>query len=199
MKSKHLLSLMLVILVTIPMSGWGQALFDIQSIKYEPSRFFPILSSSDIVGAPDSPIPLDAIKKIDDRCRSRAPARFSPHALDTYCTCAAAATLGTVTVGDLKELQKESNMWMATRSAPHWICSNESCVILPHRISKRPWDKPMGRSLSRSTLPPNTMKLGRYDYDSLILSFYLERVYTMIFSTQALQRKSVPETLSCMM
>lgn len=109
MKRKHLLSLMLVILITIPMSGWGQALFDIQSIKYEPSRLFPILSSTDIVGAPDDPISKDAIKKINDRCRSRVPARFPPQALDAYCTCAAASTLGTVTVGDLRELQKESN------------------------------------------------------------------------------------------
>ncbi len=114
MKIKHLLSLMLVILITFPlitisMSGWGQTLFDIQSIKYEPSRFFPILSSTDIVGAPDDPLQLTTIKKIDDRCRSRVPARFPPQALDAYCTCAAASTLGTVTVGELRELQKESS------------------------------------------------------------------------------------------
>ena len=109
MKYKHLLSLMLVLLIFIPMSGWGQQVsFDINAIKYEPSRLFPILSSTDIVGAPDDAIQLDAIKKISDRCRSRVPARFTPQALTDYCACSAATTLGTVTVGELRELQKET-------------------------------------------------------------------------------------------
>lgn len=109
MKRKHLLSLMLVILITIPMTGWGQALFDIQSIKQEPSRLFPMLSATDIIGAPDDAIAIDAIKKIYDRCKSRVPERFPPVAHENYCTCAAAATQGTVTVGELRELQKETS------------------------------------------------------------------------------------------
>lgn len=108
MKSKHLLSLMLVILITIPMSGWGQSLFDMSAIKRDTSRFFPILSATDIVGSPDAAIPLDALKKISDRCKSRFPGRFSPQALNDYCFCAAAATQGTITIGELRELQKET-------------------------------------------------------------------------------------------
>lgn len=109
MKIKHLLSLMLAIVITIPMSGWGQALFDIESIRYEPSRFFPILSDAEIVGTPDSPIPRETIQKITDRCKSRIPPRFSPDALNSYCACASASTLGTLTVGELRDLQKETN------------------------------------------------------------------------------------------
>lgn len=132
MKSKHLLSLMLVILITIPMSGWGQALFDPQSIKQEPSRLFPILSSTDIVGAPDDPIQLDAIKKINNRCRSRVPARFPPQALDDYCTCAAASTLGTVTVGELRELQKETSRKLGNPTFEKYVKNvMKPCMEIP--------------------------------------------------------------------
>lgn len=132
MRSKHLLSLMLVILITIPMSGWGQALFDIQAIKIEPSRLFPILSATDIIGAPDDPIPRDAIKKISDRCRSRVPARFPPQALDDYCACSAAATLGTVTVGELRELQKETNRKLGNATFEKYVKNvMKPCMELP--------------------------------------------------------------------
>jgi hypothetical protein len=132
MKSKHLLSLMLVILITIPMSGWGQALFDITAVKHDPSRLFPILSSTDIVGAPDSPIQIDAIKKISDRCRSRVPARFPPEALDDYCACAAAATQGTVTVGELRELQKETNRKLGNATFEKYVKNvMKPCMEIP--------------------------------------------------------------------
>lgn len=38
-----------------------------------------------------------------------------------------------------------------------------------------------------------------YEVQPLLLSFYMEKPLTVIFSTQVLQRKPVPETLSCMM
>lgn len=132
MKIKHLLSLMLVILIAFPMSGWGQALFDIQSIKTEPSRFFPILSATDIVGAPDDPISLDAIKKITDRCKSRIPARFLPSALNDYCACSAAATRGTVTVGELRELQKATNRKLGNATFEKYVKNvMKPCMEMP--------------------------------------------------------------------
>lgn len=109
MKKKHLLSLMLIILLTIPMTGWAQALFDPNNIRLEPSRLFPILSSTDIIGAPDDALQLSTIKKIEDRCMSRVPDRFTPTAHRDYCSCSSATTYGTVTVGELRELQKDTN------------------------------------------------------------------------------------------
>lgn len=132
MKSKHLLSLMLVILITIPMSGWGQALFDMQAVKRDTSRFFPIISSTDIIGTPDSSIPIDAIKKISDRCKSRLPGRFPPEALANYCSCAAAATQGTMTVGDLRELQKESNRKLGNTTFEKYVKNvMKPCMEMP--------------------------------------------------------------------
>ena len=132
MKRKHLLSLMLVILITIPMSGWGQSLMDIKSLKEDPSRFFPILSSTDIIGAPDDAIQLDAIRKISERCKSRLPSRFTPSALNDYCACSAAATLGTVTVGELRELQKETSRKLGNPTFEKYVKNvMKPCMELP--------------------------------------------------------------------
>lgn len=121
MKQKHLLSLMLITLIVIPMSGWAQALFDNQKSKLQPSRLFPILQSTDIVGAPDDYIQTDAIKKIYDRCKSVVPTRFPPIAHDNYCTCAAASTQGTMTVGDLRQLQKDENRKLGNKTFEKYI------------------------------------------------------------------------------
>ena len=132
MRAKHLLSLMLVILITIPMSGWGQALFDLQSIKSDPSTLFPILSSTDIVGAPDDSLPLITIKKIEDRCTSKVMGRFPVQAQRDYCACSAAYTLGTVTVGELRELQKESNRKLGNATFEKYVKNvMKPCMELP--------------------------------------------------------------------
>jgi len=132
MKHKHLLSLMLIILITIPMTGWGQALFENHDIQFEPSRLFPILSDTDIVGAPDDAIPTVTIKKLDDRCRSRVPARFTPSAHDDYCTCAAAATQGTMTIGNLRTLQKEANRKLGNATFEKYVENvMKPCMEIP--------------------------------------------------------------------
>ena len=73
MNKRHLLPLMLVILITLPLTGWGQALFDPKNITYEPSRLFPIIPESEILGGEEEPINKDVIVKIYDRCMSRVP------------------------------------------------------------------------------------------------------------------------------
>lgn len=115
MKIRGLVSLALVACVALPLSGWAQALFDPAKRVYEPSTLFPIIPEHDLVGAPDAAIPTDIIKAIYDRCRSKVPGRFTPDAHETYCTCAAAATQGTITLGDLKDLQKEENRQLGSK------------------------------------------------------------------------------------
>jgi len=109
MKVRTILSLIVVMVVALPLSSWGQALFDINSIKTEPSRLFPIISETDIIGSPDDAIQISTIKKIKDRCLSRMPDRFTPSALQDYCSCSAASTQGTMTVGELRKLQNDEN------------------------------------------------------------------------------------------
>ena len=116
MKHQFFLSLVMILLCAFPISGQAQEKFDLTSIKFDPSRLFPILSETDILGAPDDAITLDAMKKIDDRCMSRAPERFTPDAHQTYCACSAAATQGTVTVGELRDLQKEKNRVLGNKT-----------------------------------------------------------------------------------
>ncbi len=132
MKIKYILSLMTIILVSIPLSGWGQALFDVNKVKYDPSKLFPILSASDIVGAPDDAIPLAAIKAINDRCMSRVPSRFTPSAHENYCTCSAAATQGTITVGELRDLQKETNRVLGNKTFEKYVTNVvKPCMEIP--------------------------------------------------------------------
>jgi len=132
MKNKRVFSLMLITLLVIPMSGWAQALFDIQKIKHEPSRLFPILQSTDIVGAPDDPISTETIKKITDRCESRVPERFPPEAHTDYCTCSAAATQGTMTIGDLRELQKDGSRVLGNATFEKYVKNvMKPCLEMP--------------------------------------------------------------------
>ena len=110
MKRWHLLSLMLMTLMIAPTAVDAQTLMDTTGTsKIEPSRLFPLLPSTDIEGAPDDAISTEAIKKITTRCKSVVPPHFPPSAHDSYCACSAAATQGTITVGELRELQKAEN------------------------------------------------------------------------------------------
>ena len=132
MKKKHLLSVMLAILVVMPMSGWAQALFDVQKVKLNPSRLFPILQSTDIVGAPDDSIPTETITKIYDRCKSAVPPRFPPSAHEAYCACAAASTQGTVTIGELRQLQKEENRKLGNATFEKYVKNvMKPCMEVP--------------------------------------------------------------------
>lgn len=123
MNLRHLVPLMLVIIAAIPATGWGQALFDPANVKYDPSRLFPILSDTDLTGNAASPIPTPVIKKISDRCLSRVPERFTPRAHADYCACAAAATQGTMTMGDLRSLQKDENRVLGNPSFEKFVTS----------------------------------------------------------------------------
>ncbi len=133
MNKRHLLSLMLIIFITIPMTGWGQALFDPKKIVYEPSRLLPIVAESDIVGAPDGAIGTEVIAKIYDRCMSRVPNRFTPDAHQYYCTCSAAATQGTITNGDLRALQNKKNRVLGNTSFEKYV----------HNVVKPCMDEPV--------------------------------------------------------
>jgi hypothetical protein len=95
--------------ISLPHTSLAQALFDPNSVKYEASNLFPIVSETDLLGAPDSALPIEAVKKIDDRCRTKIPTKFTPMMLDNYCTCSTAATQGTMTIKDIEDLQKETN------------------------------------------------------------------------------------------
>lgn len=110
------LSLVMFLFMAFPVTSWAQQKFDLTTIKFDPSRLFPILSETDILGTPDSSISNDAMKKIDDRCMSRVPDRFTPDAHRTYCACSSAATQGTVTVGELRELQKEKSRVLGNKT-----------------------------------------------------------------------------------
>jgi len=132
MNHRHLLSLMLIILITIPLTGWGQALFDPKNIVYEPSRLFPIVAETDIVGAPDDAIEKNVIEKIYDRCMSRTPNRFTPDAHQYYCTCSAAATQGTMTNADLRNLQKDKNRVLGNKSFEKYVHNVvKPCMDMP--------------------------------------------------------------------
>jgi hypothetical protein len=72
-------------------------------------RTLPLVSEADLVGEASYPIPVATMSKVYDRCLSRPPKRFTPDAHDSYCTCAAAALHGSLTLGELTELQKEKN------------------------------------------------------------------------------------------
>lgn len=70
-----------------------------------PTNLVPLVDQQDLMGSPKGPIPDGVIKKIEDRCLSKVPQRFTPDAHHTYCACSAAATQGTMRLGDLAEIQ----------------------------------------------------------------------------------------------
>ena len=107
--AKYLFSIVVLCALLFPYQTRAQALFDIQSIKGDPSLLFPILSESDWVGTPDDVISISAIKKVTDRCLTRIPKRFTPDAHQSYCTCTAAATKASMNVGNMRALQKPDN------------------------------------------------------------------------------------------
>lgn len=132
MNLRHLVPLMLVIIAAIPTTGWGQALFNSTKVFYDPSRLFPIVSETDLTGNPAAAIPTPVIKKISDRCLSRVPEKFTPRAHTDYCACAAAATQGTITLGDLKNLQKAENRVLGNPSFEKFVTSvMKPCMEMP--------------------------------------------------------------------
>jgi hypothetical protein len=133
MKRQHLFALMLIVAISIPFAtGWGQALFDPSKTVYEPSRLFPIVPENEIVGAPSDPLPKELVDKIHNRCLSRVPGRFTPDAHSYYCTCSSAATQGTVTIGDLKELQKEKNRQLGNKAFEKYVHNvMKPCMDMP--------------------------------------------------------------------
>jgi hypothetical protein len=134
MKHRHLLTLMLIAVVAIPISGWAQALFDPSKTVYDASRLFPIVAPTDIVGADTDPVSKDVVNKIYDRCLSRVPPRFTPDAHNYYCACAAAATHATITNEDLKQLQSEKNRKLGNKSFEKYV----------HEVMKPCMDIPVG-------------------------------------------------------
>lgn len=133
MKKQHLFAVMLIAAISIPFAtGWGQALFDPAKTVYEPSRLFPIVPENEIIGAPDDKISKDNITKIYDRCLSRAPDKFTPDAHRYYCTCSAAATEETMSVGDLKELQKEKSRELGNKAFEKYVHNvMKPCMDMP--------------------------------------------------------------------
>lgn len=79
------------------------------NLPFTPTNLVPIVEGKDLEGNPKGAIPDAVIRKIDDRCLSKVPERFTPDAHHTYCACASAATQGTVRLGELAELQKKEN------------------------------------------------------------------------------------------
>jgi hypothetical protein len=121
MKHLPIFFLVIAIILTNPINGWAQEKFDLNSIKFDPSNLLPILSETDIIGAPDDAITLETMKKIDDRCLSKVPERFPPDAHHTYCACSTAATQGTITVGDLREIQKDKNRVLGNKAFEKYV------------------------------------------------------------------------------
>lgn len=132
MKNRHRLSLMLIILMSIPFTGWAQALFDPTKIISEPSRLFPIVPEAEIIGTPNGAIGDDVIAKIYDRCMSRLPSRFTPEAHEYYCACSSAATQGTMTITDLKTLQKDTNRKVGNKAFEKYVHNvMKPCLEMP--------------------------------------------------------------------
>ena len=123
MNLRHLVPLMLVIIAAIPATGWGQELFQPSKVRYESSPLFPVVPLSDFPSGQNDRIPTELILKINGRCMSRMPERFPPRAHTDYCACAAAATQGTMTMGDLKALQKEENRVLGNPSFEKYVTS----------------------------------------------------------------------------
>lgn len=59
--------------------------------------------------SPQDPIPNGAINKLFRQCKSYYPRRFTPSALEAYCSCSAAATQGVLRAGEYESLQLERN------------------------------------------------------------------------------------------
>jgi hypothetical protein len=130
MKHQSLFLLVALIVMALPISGWAQEKFDLTSVKIDPSRLLPILSETDIIGAPDDAITLETIKKIDDRCLSKVPDRFPPIAHRTYCACSTAATQGSITVGNLREIQKDSNRVLGNKAFEKYVTNvMQPCMV----------------------------------------------------------------------
>lgn len=58
---------------------------------------------------PDAPLSNEATEKIYKQCRGVFPLRFTPGALDYYCSCSAAATQGVMTSGEYESIQLPKN------------------------------------------------------------------------------------------
>lgn len=122
MNLRHLLSLMLIVIISIPMTGWGQSAYEGQEDNSKTSLLFPIVpDATDIIGTPDSPITDGVIEQIYNRCLTRIPPRFTPDSHKFYCTCSAAATQGNITVGELTQLQKAANRKLGNKAFEKYI------------------------------------------------------------------------------
>jgi hypothetical protein len=95
-------------------------------------RTLPIVPQSELVGAKTSPIPGAVATKVYDRCLSRVPERFTPDAHKIYCTCTAAALQGSMTLGELIDLQDSKNRRIGHPSYEKFVTQVvKPCMVEP--------------------------------------------------------------------
>lgn len=129
--------MMSFLFVTSSVMAQNKSSFNMPNLSaptFPPSKLFPILSSTDIKGLPNGAIETDAILKIHDRCQTKLPDRFPPVALNSYCTCAAAATQGNITVGELRELQNSKTRVLGNKTFEKYVEKvMKPCMEMPIR------------------------------------------------------------------
>lgn len=109
-RGKLLLGLALVLVLGQISVALAEALIKPNFYQREVSRLFPILPPEvNLDRDANLPITPDIGNMIYDRCLSRVPERFTPDAHRYYCTCSTAATVGTITHKELKELQQKKS------------------------------------------------------------------------------------------
>lgn len=143
MKNKWLVILLTLALFTVSAPAWAQdpnlsnlrttkPLFNPQAGKYLTSNILPILKDEVLVDSPGNKIPDETVEKIYDQCKSRMPSKFTPDSLEYYCSCSAAATSASMSMSELKELQKREN-WKLGNAAFEKYVHNVvmECIDVP--------------------------------------------------------------------
>lgn len=109
--NKGLIAAIIAVLVVtaLPSSAKAMSLYDPSKRKKIASTLMPVLPPDQLIAGIQGTVSKETANFLSDRCLSKIPNRFTSEALQYYCACTAAATIGTMKMSELYELQDSRN------------------------------------------------------------------------------------------
>lgn len=85
------------------------------------SPLMPVLPSEFLKDTPSNIVTNDVADQLYARCKSQLPPRFTPDAHEYYCSCATAATVGTMKMSEIQDLQSSTKWVLGNKNFEKYI------------------------------------------------------------------------------
>ncbi len=122
----------IIVIGALPHSAQATSVFDLSKRKQVASTIMPVLPPEQLIAGIQGTISRETANHLSDRCLSRIPNRFTSEALQYYCACTSAATMGTMKMSELYELQDKKSWKVGNKSFEKYITNVVSpCIDVP--------------------------------------------------------------------